>query len=389
MMPARPAAPAILAVVALLSSVLLPACVPPPRPVPAHPDVTHYVDPRSWLCLPGRQDACASDLTATELHPDGSRTVERRPAAADPKVDCFYVYPTVDLDLIPRNHDDFTDLEPMTDAVVAQAARFRETCAIYAPLYRQVTIGAYLHPDSLDARLAFAFSDVEAAFQQFLADRDRGRPLVLIGHSQGAEMVVRLLRKFFDSDPVMRARLLLALPIGGDVETAPGKSAGGTLANIPLCTKTDETACVVAYRSYEAGAPMASGRQAGPHHVPGNVAACVNPAGFSDGEGNAKRVLSRAYFPVTKRTRHWVHADDVETPFVELGDFYAAQCVEGSDGYRYLAISLVGAGGDQRSSPVDFRAAPLRKYLGLHVLDLQLAQGDLVDLVARRAAALR
>ncbi len=343
----------------------------------------HYIDPKAWLCLPGRDDACAHDITATDLHPDGSRTIERRPLANEPKVDCFYVYPTVDADLNPGNHTSFDDVSPMTAAALAQAARFRETCALYVPLYRQATIGSYLHPDVLEAKLGLAFSDVEAAFRAYVADHDRGRPIVLIGHSQGAEMVVRLLQRFFDRDPVMRARLLLAMAIGGDVEVPKGKTTGGTFANVPICTKTDETGCVVAYQSQEAGTTVSAGRFA-PRE--GNESVCVNPAGFG---GDEAQPLSRAYLLLSDRTRRWIHAGEgVETPFLELEDFYVGKCEEGNGGYRYLAISVTRSAGDTRRNPVDFAGVPLRKQLGLHLLDLQLTQGDLVDLVARRAGAL-
>lgn len=361
------------------------SCVAPIPQVPAHPDPNHYLDPHAWLCLPGRADACAGDLSATEIHADGTRTIDRRPAASTPKVDCFYVYPTVDLGLVAENHETFNDLSAMNAATVAQAARFREVCSLYVPLYRQVTIGSYLHQDSLEPRLELAFSDVEGAFREYLADKDHGRPIVLLGHSQGADMIVRLMQRMFDDDPVLRSRLLLAIPLGANVEVPRGKSVGATFAHIPLCTKTDETGCVIAYRSSEAGAPVAPAGRAIPK--PGDETACVNPASF---ERPHPQPLARAYLPMSNRNRGWMRkVDGIETPFIELSDFYAAECLDGPDGYRYLGMSLVGTSGDIRKNPIDFEKMPLRKQFGLHVLDFQFTQGDLIDLVARRAAALR
>jgi hypothetical protein len=355
---------------------------------PAGPTAPSYATPSAWLCLPGRDDACRRDLTATEIHADGTRTVERddgaRIAAPAPKVDCFYVYPTVDYSLIPGNHETFTDLEPMAAATVAQAARFRESCALFVPLYRQVTIGTYLRKrEELQAGLAIAFSDVEAAFAQYLASMNHGRPIVLLGHSQGAEMIERLLKRFFERDPILRSRLLLAMPIGGDVAVPKGKVAGGTFSNIPLCTRADETACIVAYRLHAEGDKLARGRVP---PGPGNEAACVDPA---DVEGNSPHAFSRAYFPVDDRTRLRMRGvGGVETPFVMVRDFYRGQCVDGADGYRYLAVSLTKAPDDQRVNPIDFEHIVLRKQIGLHVLDYQLPQGDLLAMVARRAALL-
>lgn len=377
---------------ALASLPLLFSCASAPAspPTPASPaapaplaTADRYASPSQWLCLPGRDDACAGDLTATVLHADGTRTVEQsEPAASAPKVDCFYVYPTVDVSPDPGNHDDFRDLAAMSGAVLSQAARLRSSCAIYAPLYRQVTIGSYFHPDSLEPRLATAFSDVEAAFREYLTHHNQGRPIVLVGHSQGADMVIRLVQRFFDHDDALRSRLVLALPVGWYVEVPKGKTKGATFENVPLCTSPDEAGCVLAYRSYEAAG---SKQRAGGHSLKdGDVGACVNPAAIGS---DALTPLSRTYFRVSNQTRRYLHTSDIETPFVAFDGFYQAQCADGPDGVRFLAIST--APGDARQDPVQYPLLPLHKYIGLHVLDMQLAQGDLVDLVARHVARLR
>src|SRR5215218_10451458 len=56
-----------------------------------------------WLCRPGRQDACAVDLTTTIVTANGK--LKRETWAADPKaaIDCFYVYPTVSTDQTPNS----------------------------------------------------------------------------------------------------------------------------------------------------------------------------------------------------------------------------------------------------------------------------------------------
>jgi hypothetical protein len=62
--------------------------------------------------------------------------------------------------------------------------------------------------------------------------------------------------------------------------------------------------------------------------------------------------------------------------------------METPEGFRYLAVSEARGAGDTRESPVDLAAFVLNTGLGLHILDFQLPQGELIDLVARRAAAL-
>ena len=395
----RPLAARALAFFLALCAFACAGCSHPPPPAhPAPPaqltsavsgfESAHYADPSSWLCLPGRQDACAGNLDATEIAADGSRVVVRdKPAPGAEKVDCFYVYPTVDLHLGAANHEDFDDLQPMTFATVAQAARFRATCSLYVPLYRQVTIGTYLRRAEVKKRYTdVAFSDVAAAFLHYMARYNRGHRIVLLGHSQGGEMVSLLLKRFFDRDPAMRERLLLALPIGYALEVAAGKTTGGTFANVPICTQVGETGCVVGYRSFLAGTthePYLSAPSAGHESV------CVNPAALAH---RGRETLSRAFFPAARRGLASLFlrgVDDVTSPFVLLRDFYSARCVAGADGYRYLAVSETPRPGDQRQSPLDLSSSLFRTDLGLHLLDYQLAQGDLVDLVAERAAALR
>jgi hypothetical protein len=375
---------------AAAASFALAGCVAPPPPavpevVPLERfDASTREGSSSWLCFPGRDDACAGDLTATEIHPDGTRTLERFEPASAPKADCFYVYPTVDLSLIPRNHEDFTTIEPMAGVALAQAARFRVSCALYAPLYRQVSIGMYLQGGERVKRgLAVAFSDVEAAFSEYLARYNRGRPIVLLGHSQGADMVSRLVRRFFDHDPALRARLLVAMPIGGNIDAPRGQLVGGSFDSVPQCTSSTQTGCVVAYRTYAAGAYANPGPAAPP---PGHATICVNPA---DVEHNGLHSLSGSYLPSNERVRPFLHGiDDVTTPWVLFRNLYAGRCVEGEDGFRYLEISLAAAKGDVRVNPIDFDRVPGNRVLGLHVVDFQLPEGDILDLVAKRVAAL-
>ncbi len=388
----RTAVTAIAVAVALspLSHVVSCAHAPPSRsPAPAATlaspftgfESAHYKDPKSWLCLPGRADACARDLDATELRADGTRDVVRDAPAPASNVDCFYVYPTVDMGLGPANHEDFADIEPMARTAAAQVARFRSVCSMYAPLYRQVTIGTYLRKASFaEPYFAVAESDVVDAFLHYMGQYNRGRKIVLIGHSQGAQMITRLIQRLFDGDPAMRERLLLAMPIGWRLEVAKGKTIGGTFANVPMCTRAGETSCVVAYRSYSAGTNPAPPRD---KPSAGHESICVNPSELVNG---VARTFSRSFLPVSGAFRTWMKGvEDTTTPFVLLRSFYSGSCVDGPDGFRYLAVSATPAAGDARVSPVDFSNRFLVGELGLHVLDMQFAQGDLIELVAQRA----
>jgi hypothetical protein len=343
-----------------------------------------------WVCRPDLPaDACRDNRDATELRADGRQVVVPFAAGTGPTADCFYVYPTVDLTMTPGNHTDFSDTDRMREWTFGQVARFGETCRLFAPLYRQMTFGTYFGSDEEHGRrFDLAYADVLASFQWYLAHVDASHPLVLIGHSQGAQMIERLLQSLFDDESdharALRARLLVAMPIGGDVQVADGRTTGGTFQHIPLCTAPTDLGCVVAFGTF---LPKGS-KNPWPGAPPkGKREACVNPAAPGD-EG--PHLLSGAVYPTHSRYRDGMPGSGIaKTPFVVVPDFYTAQCVDGRDGFRYLAVDEARTPGDARPSPVSFDWYGWKTRLGLHVLDFQLAQEDLIRAVRRRLERFR
>ncbi|MEZ4307025.1 MAG: DUF3089 domain-containing protein [Polyangiaceae bacterium] len=218
------------------------------------------------------------------------------------------------------------------------------------------------------------------AFAHYLGQHNHGRPVVVVGHSQGAYMAVQVLRRFFDGDPELAPRLLAGLVIGGRVEVPPGDLVGVTFRSLPLCTGADEIGCVVALRSYREGADV-TGDMHGPPK--GIETGCVVPA-ETGADGRAS--VSGFYFSAAGHPS----LEDVpglSTPFVLLRDMYSMRCVPGAGGFTHLAISETRAPGDARPVPFDMMAPRFEQtQLGLHVVEMQLLQGDLVSLIRRKAA---
>jgi hypothetical protein len=329
-----------------------------------------YSNDALWLCRPGlAEDQCLTNpLDATELLADGSVAIEHHAAAPDPAVDCFYVYPTVDLSFTPGNHTDFSDIK---------------SCRVFAPLYRQATIGSYTgnHPEIFE----LAYQDVVEAFRHYMGQYNSGRRFVIMGHSQGTGMTTRLLQEEIDGVPELRERLIVALLIGGSVEVPVGKLVGATFQNLPLCTSEAQTECVIAYRSFAASQPPSG--SAITVSGPGLDLACTNPAALSGGKG----VLRAAYFPLhTNQFKITPPASDtpITTPFVSLPDFYAAECVPDAKGISYLQISAPAAAGDPRADPIPYNNALFSgSFLGTHLLDYNFPIGDLLHLVDVKIAA--
>lgn len=349
-------------------------------PNPAHdPD---YATPEAWACRPEVSgDACDIDLTAVEVLPDGTTQIVPHVAAADPQVDCFYVYPTVDLSLKAGLHQDLGDHEEAFRSVGVQAARFSEVCRVFAPLYRQVKIGTYSAREAIqEACFDAAFDDVLAAFDHYIEHDNQGRDFVLIGHSQGAQITSRLLRERIEPDAALHARLIAALPIGWQIGTDAGGSVGGSFAATPVCTSAEQLGCVIGYRSFAAqnsypaqDTAFAEGR-----------GVCVHPG---DVAGGGPAPLTRTFLPADLGDSG-SHPPGVaeQAPFVLYRDYYTAECVR-QDESAALAVSPALAAGDTRPNPLDFTTTLLSGKLGTHVFDVHLALGDLLDVVAVKIAA--
>ncbi|HYD36450.1 MAG TPA: DUF3089 domain-containing protein, partial [Allosphingosinicella sp.] len=152
----------------------------------AAPASVDYSSDASWLCLPGRDDACGRPLPTAALNPNGFGSVGQVRPDPDAPIDCFYVYPTVSRD--PGLNSDLTPGVEEAATATVQFARFASVCWPFAPLYRQLTLAAIpraLAGDPLSGPGELAYGDVRSAWRHYLQHHNGGRPFVLIGHSQG------------------------------------------------------------------------------------------------------------------------------------------------------------------------------------------------------------
>ena len=187
------------------------AAAPLPAQTPTQPTAPSYASDSSWLCLPGRKDVCSTPLATTALNPNGYGSTGLSTVANNPPLDCFYVYPTVS-----RDQGLNSDLNPSeeTGAAQSQFARFAGVCRTFAPLYRQMTLGAvaaYATGANIDAAAALAYRDVAASWRNYLGTKNNGRPFVLIGHSQGSLMLQMLIAREIEKNPAVAARMKLAI----------------------------------------------------------------------------------------------------------------------------------------------------------------------------------
>ena len=133
--------------------------------------------------------------------------------------DVFYVYPTVSTINFEDNgsswYADITLPEVREEANGNQ--RFNKMLYgeynFYAPYYRQMIFEAYSQPaDSLEKIAALAANDVRDAFQYYMEHDNHGRPFFLMGHSQGSQMLIELLKHGMTDE--QRQQMVAAYCIG-------------------------------------------------------------------------------------------------------------------------------------------------------------------------------
>ncbi len=359
-------------------------------PAPAKND---YSKSESWLCRPGRQDACAVDLTTTIVAANGKLT--RETWAANPKapIDCFYVYPTVSNDQTP-NSDMVAGPEEL-NVIRSQFARFGSQCRVYAPLYRQVTLTAlraFLAGRIMAIDLALGYNDVLNAWNYYLEHDNQGRGVVLIGHSQGSLVLTQLIKNEIDGKP-QQSRIISALLLGTSLPVPRGKDVGGAFQHMPLCHSAKQTGCVITYASFRSNAPPPANSRFGKVAGENMVSGCTNPAALAGGSGALHAYLgSRGSGVVSAELvqKSWVTpSQPIDTPFVSVPGLLTAECVSNEKG-SYLAITVHGDVSDPRTDDITGDVVVNGQVLadwGLHLIDVNLAIGNLVDIVGQQSKA--
>jgi hypothetical protein len=282
--------------------------------------VRDYGLDESWAALPGK----ASNAT---ISPEGVVAV-----TVVPDVDIFYVHPTT---LLDRNHwtapHDHEAANGRVDNRVMkiQASAFNLAGNVYAPRYRQATFGAFMDEsgDGVKA-LGVAYGDVLAAFDNFIAERNEGRPFILAGHSQGSLHLKYLLLQRITGTELSK-RMVAAYIIGWPVSI---EADLGAMPDVSACNRKYETGCVASFQTFGLGGdpsmvlnymettPGLSGQPR-----KGTQMLCTNPQDWIIGS-NETRSAHRGAVALP---------DDNSAPLGKpINHFSGTQC--GTDGVLYL-----------------------------------------------------
>jgi hypothetical protein len=160
----------------------------------------------------------------------------------------FFVHPTSFISRDKWNAElDDTETQSRTRIFIkGLASPFKSVGEVWAPRYRQASIGAFLttKPEGQEA-LDAAYRDVLLAFDAFVAKQQKDRPIILAGHSQGARHLTYLLRDRVASKPLAK-RIVAAYIIGWPISLEQDLPKLG----LPACASPNQTGCIMSWESF-------------------------------------------------------------------------------------------------------------------------------------------
>jgi hypothetical protein len=238
-------------------------------------DVTDYSKPEHWLVTPSNHDKA---------------------------VDVFYLYPTAWTpdsltDPLYCEIDDPTMLAGSASAYNRQATAFETVGNIYAPYYRQASSRRTLalpEDQRWDILKNVPAKDVMAAFDYYIKNFNNGRPFIIAGHSQGANLMLFLLKDYMNENPDVYERMIAAYVIGYPV-TADFMDAN---THLKFAEGPDDTGVIISYNTQS------------PNIAPGtnivvgnNIGLVINPINWKRDETLAPASESLgSYMPVSSMT---------------------------------------------------------------------------------------
>ena len=239
------------------------ALVPSAEFTPTDPlDANAYQDPTLWYSRPGigvndpaRWQPALAQVSEGE---DGAEITSSRPVdpqgeelgitAEVPDFAVFFIHPTSYLSRDNWNAA-LGDEEAERIARIylrGMASPFNAADEIWAPRYRQATMGAFL-TDAPEAQQALdaAYADVLDAFRFFVDSVDEDTPIVLAGHSQGSLHLLRLLREEVKGSP-LAPRVVASYAVGWPISVEHDLPALG----VPACATAAQTRCLISWSSF-------------------------------------------------------------------------------------------------------------------------------------------
>ncbi|MBD5559021.1 MAG: DUF3089 domain-containing protein [Clostridia bacterium] len=233
-------------------------------------DTPNYADPDNWVYLQTAGKARSADV--------------------------FFVCPTVyfgDEETCNMSLSDEGVRADFIGAVNMQIGIYDEDARFFAPFYRQAGLNVYeMSPAEREVYLASAFRDVEAAFDYYYEHYNDGRPIILAGFSQGADMCLRLMKDRFNSEK-MRRQLVACYAVGWSIT----EDELSQYPYLKFAEGSSDTGVIISFNSEAEHVTESVIVPAGSRTL------AINPLSWETGTGTADRSLNDgACFPDTDGT---------------------------------------------------------------------------------------
>src|SRR5207245_628843 len=218
------------------------------------------------------------------------------------------------------------------------------------------------------------------------------RGFVLVAHSQGSFILNRLIREEIDGKPI-QSRMVSAILLGTVIAVPKDKDVGGTFQHVPLCHSATQTGCVITFGAFRSTVPPPANTLFGKVADPTMVAACTNPAALGGGSGELHAYLDKTGRTITSTIppKPWVTPEQpIDTPWVSVPGLLTAKCASNENATGYLEVTVHGDPANPRVDDIvgDIsRGGTVAAIWGLHLIDVNLVMGNLLDIVGQQTKA--
>lgn len=176
-----------------------------------------FIFPLTLILIVSMNLSGCSDQTNTADYSDNTNWSYFETDTTDTIADVFFVCPTV----YPGSDDscnmELTDEDTKADflgAINMEKEIYDQDSRFFAPYYRQAGLNVYtMEASDREPYLALAFDDVKNAFEYYYQTCNDGRPIILAGFSQGADMCIRLMKECFQNEDI-QDQLIACYAIG-------------------------------------------------------------------------------------------------------------------------------------------------------------------------------
>jgi hypothetical protein len=266
------------------------------------------------------------------------------PDPASRNADVFFIHPTTYF-----SNDNWN--QPLNDAATNkrtddgpirnQASGFQLCCRIYAPRYRQMTFGGFLHySDNSKEAMDLAYSDIKRAFEYYLAHENHGRPFIIASHSQGSRHARRLIEEVIDGTPLAK-QMVAAYVVGTWLDA----DWFARLKTVRPCQTATDTGCVLTWSTLAQGSDAQTQREGfakregRPPSFASRKFICTNPLTWSQSGG--------AQAPAALNLGGWVYGSGnkprpIDPHLVSARCDNGALFVSEAPGFVYHAVILPG-----------------------------------------------